>query len=111
MKKDCIFCKIVKKEIPVKIIEESENFIAIPDKNPKVDGHALIISKKHFINILDMPALLGDELLSLIKKIALKYKSDFNIVVNTGKEAGQIIFHFHLHLIPRSRDDGFRMAF
>lgn len=107
---DCIFCKIVKKEIPVNIIEESENFIAIPDKNPKTEGHTLIISKKHFANILELPSALGDELIDLIKKIALKYKSDFNVVVNTGKQAGQIIFHFHLHLIPRKKDDEFRMA-
>ena len=107
---DCIFCKIVNKEIPVNIIEESDNFIVIPDKNPKVKNHMLVISKKHFVNLLELPSVLGDELLSLIKKITLKFKSDFNVVINNGKEAGQIIFHFHLHLLPRKKDDGFRMC-
>jgi len=107
---NCIFCKVVKGEIPSEKIGESENFIAIPDINPKVKNHTLIISKKHFVNILDMPSVLGDELISLVKKVALNFKSDFNVVVNNGKNAGQVVFHFHLHLLPRKKGDGFRMA-
>ena len=68
---DCIFCKIARKEIKVKIIEESDNFLAFPDANPKVERHTLIISKKHFSNIVDLPALLGNELLDMIKKVGL----------------------------------------
>ena len=103
---DCVFCKIARKEIKAEIIEESENFIAIPDANPKTEGHSLIISKKHFINILDVPVLSGNELLEMIKKVSLKYKQNFNIAVNTGKEAGQAVMHFHLHILPRKKGDG-----
>ena len=59
MKDDCIFCKIVNKEIPVKMIYENDNFIAFPDAAPQIKGHCLIVSKKHFVNSLDMPATLG----------------------------------------------------
>ncbi len=105
---DCVFCKIVKGEIKAKIIEESENFIAIPDANPKIEGHTLIISKKHFRNIVEMPSLLGGELVDMIKKISLSYKKDFNVVANTGENAGQVVFHFHVHILPRKRGDGLK---
>lgn len=108
--KDCVFCKIARKEIKVKIVEESDNFLAFPDANPKVEGHTLIISKKHFVNLLELSALLGNELLDIIKKVGLRYKQDFNVVVNTGKEAGQLVMHFHLHILPRKKGDGLRVA-
>ena len=104
---DCVFCKIARKEIPVDIIYESGNFIAIPDANPKCKGHTLIIPKKHFVNIIDMPSVLGSELLDTIKKVAeIRFKegaSGFNIIINTGKEAGQIVMHAHIHLLPREK--------
>lgn len=108
--KDCIFCKIARKEIKVQVIVESDNFLAFPDAHPKIKGHTLIISKKHFVNLVDMPAVLGNELLDMVKKVGLGYKQDFNVVVNTGQEAGQVIMHFHLHVLPRKKGDGFRMA-
>ena len=111
-KEDCLFCKIALKEIPVKIIYESDNFIAFPDANPKVDGHLLIISKNHYVNIMDMPATLGQELVDTIKKVAgimLKQGAEgFNVIQNNFPAAGQIVMHAHIHLLPRKKGDGFK---
>ncbi len=110
---DCIFCRIVNKEISADIIEENDNFIAIPDKNPIIDGHSLIISKKHFENIMHMPSSLSDEMISLAKKVAeKKLKKDaegFNLIINNGKSAGQIINHIHLHIVPRKKGDNIKI--
>jgi len=106
---DCIFCKIARKKLGVEIVYESENFIAFPDANPKCKGHTLIIPRKHFTNIIDMPSILGSELLDAIKKVAeIRFKQGaggFNVVINTGKEAGQAVMHFHVHLLPRKKNE------
>ena len=90
--KDCIFCKIANGEIPSQKIYENDSFFSIPDVKPKTEGHSLIISKKHFESLLDLPSTLGTELLDCIKKTSLKlidrYKSEgFNVVLNNGKSA------------------------
>ena len=109
-KKDCIFCKIIKEELKSKKTYEDENFIGILDIEPKAKGHTIIIPKKHFRNILEMPVTLGNELLEAIKKISLNLikqeKADgINVLINNEKSAGQIIFHAHVHIIPRKNDD------
>ncbi|MBT96809.1 MAG: HIT domain-containing protein [Candidatus Pacearchaeota archaeon] len=111
MKDTCIFCKIIREEIPTKKIYENENFLSIPDANPRVEGHSLVISKKHFENILDMPTSLGQELIDCIKKTSLKLMDEkkakgFNVINNNFKVAGQIVKHVHFHIIPRKKDDG-----
>lgn len=107
---DCIFCKIANKEIKPDIVEESENFIAFPDIHPKKPGHTLIIPKRHYENILELPNILAGELFLAIKKVADKSFREgaegFNIVVNSGKSAGQVVPHLHFHLVPRKSDDG-----
>ncbi len=112
---ECIFCKIAKKEIKAEIVYESDNFLAFPDVNPCSKGHTLIIPKKHFVNYLDMPAVLGSELLDVIKKVAgirLKEGGEgFNIIVNNGEEAGQVVMHSHTHLIPRKRGEKAKIRF
>ena len=111
--KDCIFCKIAKKEIKVDVIYENKNFIAFPDANPRVEGHTLIIPKKHFINMMDLPDSLGKDLIDVIKKVAdKKLKSGFdgfNILQNNFPSAGQIVMHAHFHLLPRKNRDGVNM--
>lgn len=106
---DCIFCKIARKEIPVEIIYETENFIAFPDAHPKVKGHTLIIPKKHYTNIMDMPDSLGSELLEIVKKVGekrIKEKAEgFNLINNCGEAAGQIVMHVHFHLMPRKKGE------
>jgi len=104
-KENCIFCKIARKEIKTEVVYESKNFIAFPDANPKTEGHTLIIPKKHFSNIMDMPAALGEELIDAVKGTAeIRFKKGdegFNLINNCGRAAGQVIMHAHFHLIPR----------
>ncbi len=111
---ECIFCKISRGKIPADKIYENNNFFSILDVNPKVEGHALIISKKHFKNILEIPASMGTELIDCIKNTSLKlinkyHAEGFNILNNNFEVAGQIVKHFHLHILPRKEKDGFEL--
>jgi histidine triad (HIT) family protein len=110
MVKDCFFCKIANGEISSeKKIYENDNFFSISDANQQVEGHSLVISKKHFETVLDLPSTLGAELLDCIKKTTLKliekHKSEgFNIVSNNFECAGQIVKHVHFHILPRQKE-------
>ena len=111
---DCIFCKITNGNSEKRIYENS-NFFSVPDKNPIADGHSLVISKKHFENILDLQNSLGPELLDCIKNTALKLIKEkkaegFNVIINNFACAGQVVNHAHFHIIPRKKDDGLRMV-
>jgi len=106
MMKDCVFCKIANGEIPQERIYENDNFFSIPDANQQIEGHSLVISKKHFETTLDLPSTLGTELIDCIKKTTLKlidkHKSEgFNIVNNNFGCAGQVVKHVHFHILPR----------
>ena len=110
IKQQCIFCKIIKNEIPViKVYETSKN-LAFLDINPLTIGHSLIIPKKHAENIFDISpddfkALMIDaEKLAKILKISLKAQG-INLINSSGEIAGQSVFHFHFHLIPRYKND------
>jgi len=111
---DCVFCKIIKGEIKVEKFLESANFIAIKDGNPQVEGHSLIIPKKHFENINFIPNELGSELLEFEKKVTdflikkNKFGTGFNLIANTGSVAGQVVMHAHIHIVPRKEGDGIR---
>lgn len=110
---NCVFCKIARKKIKAEFLEETNNFIAILDAHPKTEGHVLIIPKKHYVNILDMPIKLGEEMLSLIKRVAFdilekKQGDGFNILMNNLPSAGQVVMHAHIHVIPRKEGDGLR---
>jgi len=109
-KKDCVFCKMANGEITIDKIYENDNFFSISDANQKVKGHSLVISKKHFETILDLPSTMGQELLDCIKKTTInlmkKDKFDgFNIVNNNFEAAGQVVKHFHVHILPRRNGD------
>tara|TARA_Y100000310_G_scaffold26157_1_gene24991 strand:- start:925 stop:1272 length:348 start_codon:yes stop_codon:yes gene_type:complete len=111
---ECIFCKIAKGEIDSEKIAETDNFFAIRDINPISEGHSLIISKKHFVTLLDIPNVLGKELLEITKKVSdeileKKLGDGFNLIMNNLKVAGQLVMHAHIHIIPRKEDDGLRM--
>jgi len=113
MVEDCVFCEISNWKIHSKIIYSNDNFLSIPDANPIVDGHSLVISKRHFDNILDTPSSLGLELLDCIKKTSLiliekKKAEGINVVNNNFKVAGQLVNHVHFHIIPRKKGDGIR---
>ena len=110
---DCIFCKIIKGEIPANKVYENKNFIGILDIKPKADGHTLIIPKKHYRTILDMPSSLACEATDAIKEIILnliknKKVDGFNIIVNGDKAGGQLVMHAHIHVIPRKEGDGLK---
>lgn len=114
MNGDCVFCKIYNKEIRSDVLWETENFFVIRDANPKVEGHSLVISKKHFENFLDLPSVLGSELIEIIKRVSFNSMKDFNsngfnLVQNNGKFAGQVVNHLHFHILPRKEGDGFSL--
>ncbi|MBU0761230.1 MAG: HIT domain-containing protein [Nanoarchaeota archaeon] len=111
---DCIFCKIAQGKIPAKKIKETDNFFAVYDKFPITKGHTLIIPKKHFVTVLDIPNSLGSELIKIIKDVASdlmdkKLGDGFNLVMNNLEPAGQAVMHAHIHIIPRKEKDGFKM--
>lgn len=107
---DCIFCKIANGEIPSATLYEDEDFRVILDLGPASKGHALILPKAHAANIYEMSDDMAAKAMILAKKMATKMtealKCDgFNIVQNNGEPAGQTVFHFHMHLIPRYEGD------
>ena len=111
----CIFCNILNGKVPSEgIIYENSSFFSVYDIKPSIEGHALVISKKHFNTALDLPKILGPELLDCIKNTSVivmkKYKSDgFNVVNNNFSVAGQVVDHVHFHILPRKKDDGYRV--
>ena len=108
---DCIFCKIAQGEIPSKTIYEDEKFRVILDLAPVTKGHALILPKKHAINLFELSDETAAEAIVLAKKIAGKMREKLkcdglNLLQNNGETAGQTIHHFHIHVIPRYEGDG-----
>lgn len=109
-KDDCIFCKIANGEIPSTTVYEDEEFRVIFDIAPASKGHALILPKEHYADIFDIDKDVAGRLFSLAARIANGLKKELNcegmnIVQNNGEIAGQTVFHFHLHLIPRYTGD------
>lgn len=106
----CIFCKLANGVIPSKEIYEDDLFKVILDLGPATKGHALIIPKQHYSNLFELPEELAGKAMILAKKTAAKMthnlKCDgFQLVQNNGEAAGQTVFHYHLHLIPRYHND------
>ena len=107
---NCIFCKIANGEIPAATLYEDDDFRVILDLGPASKGHALILPKAHAANIYEISDEMAAKAMILAKKMATKMtdalKCDgFNIVQNNGEPAGQTVFHFHMHLIPRYKGD------
>ncbi len=108
--KDCIFCKIAKGEIPAEKVWEDKEFVAFPDANPKGEGHTLVMPKKHFKTLIDLDENTSKKYLNIIKKtgeiLMKKYNAEgFNIVLNNGEAAGQVVKHVHFHILPRKKGD------
>ena len=111
METNCIFCKIANGEIPSSTIYEDDSFRVILDLSPATKGHALILPKKHMADIFEMDEATASSIFVLASRIAKAMKTalncdGLNIVQNNGPVAGQTVFHFHMHLIPRYNDDG-----
>lgn len=114
-KESCIFCKIVLGEVNADKILDRENFIVILDNNPKVEMHSLVIPKEHFETFLDLPKDLYKELLEVTKEASTLLcqkvgTKAFNLINNNFSEAGQVVPHFHLHILPRKENDGFNVS-
>ena len=112
---NCIFCKIANGEIPSKTIYEDEKFRAILDLAPATKGHALILPKNHHKNLFELPDETAAEVFVLAKKLVTQMKDKlncdgFNVVQNNEEVAGQTVFHFHMHLIPRYTDDNQKIS-
>lgn len=108
---NCIFCKLANGEIPSATIYEDEEFRVILDLNPATKGHALILPKEHAADLFEMPEERVQKAFALAKRMAGKMRDvlrcdGFNLVQNNGPAAGQTVFHFHIHLIPRYENDG-----
>ncbi|MBL4955109.1 HIT family protein [Neobacillus sp. OS1-32] len=110
---DCIFCKIVKGEIPAAKVFENEHVLAFMDISQVTKGHTLVIPKVHKENLFELTPEMASNIFEVVPKIANALKTEFNpiglnAVNNNGEKAGQSVFHFHLHLIPRyGSGDGF----
>lgn len=111
MKDDCIFCMIASGKIPSATIYEDSHFRVFLDINPVTKGHCLIVPKEHFENIYELDAETAAKVFSLATMLSRTLKKalkcdGMNIVQNNGTVAGQTVFHFHMHLIPRYDNDG-----
>ncbi len=109
-KQDCLFCKLVYGEFESATIFENSEFRVVLDKFPATRGHVLIIPKEHVENIFEMDSELAGRLFALAAHMAKVMRralplEGLNILQNNGAIAGQTVFHFHLHLIPRYADD------
>ena len=105
---DCIFCKIVNKEIPSRIITETENSIAFLDAFPVSHGHTLVIPKNHYEKVQDMTDIDNNDLFDTVHKVISKVDKltgSTLLAIHNGKDSGQEIPHVHVHLIPRESDD------
>ena len=97
---DCIFCKIVKDEIPSNKVLENDKFVAFHDINPIAPIHVLIIPKEHYANFAETPNEVMSEMSQFIKDVAKELKiSDYRLITNNGREAGQEVFHLHIHMV------------
>jgi histidine triad (HIT) family protein len=109
MSESCIFCKIAQKEAPANVVYEDENVIAFLSIQPINIGHTLIVPKKHYDNIYEIPEEEVAYLYKIVKKLAHAVNKAVNaegirIVQNNGEAAGQVIFHLHVHIIPMNKE-------
>lgn len=112
---DCIFCKIVKKELPAFIFYEDESVIGFLDINPLVEGHTLVVPKTHYESIFDIDEEALQKIISVSQKISKRIKEALrvegvNLINASGVVAGQSVPHFHLHIIPRKAEDEINLA-
>ena len=108
---DCIFCKIVAGDIPSHKVYEDNATLAFLDINPASRGHALVIPKQHAVDLYDMPPDALSNVAQVAQQVARRLQEvlqpdGLNVIQNNGSAAGQAVFHYHVHLIPRWQGDG-----
>ena len=114
-KDDCIFCKIAAGDIPSATLYEDDDFRVILDIEPASKGHALILPKEHYANLYELDDELAAKALVLAKKMITKLTDvlgceGYNVLQNNGTAVGQTVFHFHMHLVPRYKDDNVKIG-
>jgi histidine triad (HIT) family protein len=112
MADDCLFCKIVRGEIPCTRVYEDEQVLAFMDIGPIVDGHTLVIPKVHYDPIDQVPDEVLAAVIGVVRRVAVAQRSGLsadgcNVIQNNGTVAGQAVPHVHFHVIPRFEDDGY----
>ena len=112
---NCIFCKIANGEIPSYTVYEDDDFKVIFDISPASKGHALVIPKEHYKNLFELDESIASKALVIAKKVATELSTEldcdgFNLLQNNEEIAGQTVFHFHIHLIPRYKNDNVKFT-
>lgn len=111
---DCIFCKIIKGDLPSSKVYEDDDILAILDINPTKPGHTLVFPKVHTQNIEETSEKTLAKIMAVVKKVGKSIKENlpadsYNVSENNDKAAGQLIPHIHFHVVPRHKDDGLRL--
>ena len=111
MTENCIFCKVVKNEIPRQMLYETEEVLVFLNIKPLSPGHALVVPKKHFSSLQVIPPAENDAVMNVVQKVALPLAKaagaeSYNLILNNDVVAGQSIPHLHWHIIPRTTQDG-----
>jgi histidine triad (HIT) family protein len=111
---DCIFCKIIAGELPAAVIDEDERTIAFMDINPATRGHALVATRKHVRDLMEIDAEDLAATLNAAQRLAGRMTErlgadGINLLNNTGAASWQMVFHFHMHVIPRYENDPLRL--
>lgn len=111
---DCLFCKIVAGEIPADKVYEDGEVLAFLDINPTNPGHTLVIPKEHYPDLAQTPSKVASSVMAVIPSLAKSVMKAveapaFNMGVNNGAQAGQMVFHTHFHIVPRFENDGYQL--
>ena len=101
----CMFCQIIQKEAQASVVYEDDQVMAFLSNHPVNVGHTLVVPKKHYVNIFDIPEQKAAHLFIVVKRVASEVRSatateGIRIVQNNGADAGQVVFHMHVHIIP-----------
>ncbi len=112
MSEDCIFCAIIRKEAPASFVYEDDQVVAFLSNRPVNEGHTLVVPKKHYENIYEIPEEEIAYLFKIVKRVAVAVRDamtaeGIRVVQNNGWAAGQVVFHFHVHVIPIKLHEGF----
>jgi histidine triad (HIT) family protein len=112
MTEDCVFCQIIRRTAPASVVYEDERVVAFLSNRPVNEGHTLVVPKKHYVNIYDVPEEEACYLFKVTKRIAHAVRDamgaeGIRLVQNNGAAAGQVIFHLHVHVIPLKPHEGF----
>lgn len=112
MSEECIFCHIIQKEVPASFVYEDDQVVVFLSNRPVNEGHTLVVPKKHYENIYEIPEDEVAYLSKIVKRVAVAVRATMavegiRVVQNNGSAAGQVIFHLHVHVIPMKPHEGF----